>query len=269
MAPRPGNPRLNRPGASDQPGTSEGKTTVPEIDLSSYTRGGDGSPHLRGYVARPEGEGPRPGVLVVHEAFGVDVEMRRHADRLARLGYLTVVPDLYSEGGMWRCVVGVMRSLSAGHGRAFTDIAAGRAWLLDQPGCTGRVGVVGFCMGGGFAIATASDFDASAPNYGMLPKDLRTAVEGACPTVASYGARDRSLRGAAPRLKAALDEEGVVNDVKEYADAGHSFMNEAPNGPRPLRVLLRATGSGPVPEAADDAWRRIDAFFTEHLGRAR
>lgn len=239
-----------------------------EIDLSAFTRDNDGSSGLRGYVARPGGEGPWPGVVIAHEAFGVDAEMRRHADRLAGLGYLTVIPDLYSEGGMVRCVVGVMRSMSAGHGRAFTDIEAGRRWLLEQPDCTGRVGVVGFCMGGGFAIAAAPSFDASAPNYGMLPKNLKAAVENSCPVVASYGAKDVGLRGAAARLRDALEEKGVPHDVKEYPEAGHSFMNEAYNGPWPLRVVLRAMGDGPQPDSAADAWRRIDAFFTEHLGES-
>ncbi|GAB3694822.1 dienelactone hydrolase family protein [Nocardiopsis oceani] len=238
---------------------------MPEIDLSDLTRGGDGSPGLRAYLARPEGEGPWPGVVVAHEAFGVDREMRRHADRMARAGYLTVVPDLYSEGGMLRCVRGVMRALSAGHGRAFTDLLAGREWLRAQDDCTGKVGVIGFCLGGGFAIAAAPDFDVSAPNYGFLPTDIQAVAARSCPVVASYGAKDRQLRGAANRLRGALYDAGVRNDVKEYLDAGHSFLNEEPNGPKPLRVVLRAMGTGPHPESAADAWKRIEAFFAEHL----
>ncbi|MFV2195110.1 dienelactone hydrolase family protein [Nocardiopsis sp. LOL_012] len=240
---------------------------MPDTDLSSYTRDNDGSPRLRGYTARPEGEGPWPGVVVAHEVFGVDAQMRLHADRLARLGYLTIVPDLYSQGGKWRCVAGVMRAMSRGRGRAVTDIEAGRRWLLDRPDCTGRIGVVGFCMGGGFAIVTAPRFDAAAPNYGVLCNDLSEAVRGACPMVASYGSKDWQTPGAAARLEAALTAEGVAHDVKEYPGAGHSFMNEGPNGPALLRPLARVTGIGPHPEAAADAWRRIDAFFTEHLGR--
>jgi carboxymethylenebutenolidase len=83
--------------------------------------------------------------------------------------------------------------------------------------------------------------------------------------VASYGGRDRPLRGAADALDSALTGAGVVHDVKEYPDAGHSFLNSAPNGPRPLRPLLRVAGIGPDPVAAGDAWRRIDAFFGTHL----
>ncbi|OLT25912.1 dienelactone hydrolase [Nocardiopsis sp. CNR-923] len=242
---------------------------MPELDLSAFTADNDGSPRLRAYVARPRGAGPWPGVVLAHEAYGVDEQMRGHADRLAELGYLTIVPDLYSEGGLVRCVVRVMRALSAGRGRAFTDIAAGRAWLLEQPECTGRIGVVGFCMGGGFAIATAPSFDAAAPHYGVTPYDVHAAVRGACPTVASYGAKDRMVPGGAAKLRAALEEAGVVNDVKEYPEAGHSFMNEAPNGPRSLQLVLRAFGVRRDTGSAADAWRRLDAFFTEHLGDGR
>ncbi|MFE3458351.1 dienelactone hydrolase family protein [Nocardiopsis aegyptia] len=240
-----------------------------DIDLSEYTRDGDGSRRLRGYLARPDGEGPWPGVVVLHEVFGVDEEMRRHTDRLAGLGYLALLPDLYSDGGMLRCVARTMRAVSTGHGRAFTDISAARSWLLAQPDCTGRIGVVGFCMGGGFAIAAAPEFDAAAPNYGLMPPDLAAAVRGTCPTVASYAARDRMLRGAASRLERALNAEGVPNDVKEYPAAGHSFMNVGPARPAALRVVLRAMGTGPHPESAADAWRRIEAFFGEHLRAQR
>ncbi|MDE3722524.1 dienelactone hydrolase family protein [Nocardiopsis sp. N85] len=241
---------------------------MPDIDLGEYTRDTPGSPHLRAYIAVPEGEGPWPGVVVTHEAWGVDDQMRAHADRLARLGYLTIVPDLYSEGGMARCVLKVVLAMRSGRGRAIVDIAAARRWLLDRDDCTGRVGVVGFCMGGGFALATVADFDASAVNYGFTPRNLDRVVDRACPVVGSFGALDGGLRGAADRLRTTLDAAGIVNDVKEYPDAGHSFLNEAPNGPRIMRAVFRAQKTGPHPESAVDAWRRIDAFLTEHLAAA-
>lgn len=84
--------------------------------------------------------------------------------------------------------------------------------------------------------------------------------------VASYGGLDGPpFRGAAARLEAALTKAGVVHDVKQYQKAGHAFFNEKESGPRWLRPLLRATHSGPEPESAADGWRRIEAFFPEHL----
>ena len=135
------------------------------------------------------------------EAFGLDEQMRAHADRLADLGYLTLVPDLYSDGGVRRCVVSTFRALVTGEGRSFADMEAARQWLATNPRCTGRVGVIGFCLGGGFALLGASrGFDASSVNYGQPPKDLDAAVARACPIVASYGGRDAGLRGVAQRL---------------------------------------------------------------------
>ena len=72
------------------------------VDLSEMSRSRGGSEHLAGYLARPAGSGPWPGVLLVHEIFGVDDVMRRHAQRMARAGYLTLAVDLYSDGGARR-----------------------------------------------------------------------------------------------------------------------------------------------------------------------
>jgi carboxymethylenebutenolidase len=125
---------------------------------------------------------------------------------------------------------------------------------------------MGFCMGGGFALMTVdTGFDAAAVNYGMLPRDLDTALENACPIVSSYGGRDGSLKNATAKLDAALTRQGIPHDSKEYPAAGHSFLNEAPSGPAILRPLVRVMNLGPEPESAKDAWQRIDAFFGEHL----
>jgi hypothetical protein len=81
-------------------------------------------------------------------------------------------------------------------------------------------------------------FDSAAVNYGQLPRDLDTAVAGACPIVASYGRRDPTLRGAASRLDDALTRAGIEHNVKEYPEASHAFLNDTEAGPRFLRPLL-------------------------------
>ncbi len=226
----------------------------------------DGSAHLSAYLARPAGSGPWPGVVAIHEAWGLDDVLRRHADRLAAAGYLTLAPDLYSDANMGRCIVGTMRSMLSGHGKPYADIEAARRHLLAAPDCTGKVGSIGFCMGGGFALVTASSgFDATAVNYGALPRHAGTVLRGACPVVASYGGKDRSLSGVAADLGRTLDTLDVVHDIKEYPDAGHSFLNDAPNGPWPVRPLLRIAHVGPEPSAAKDAWARIEVFFGKQL----
>ncbi|GGF37664.1 carboxymethylenebutenolidase [Marmoricola endophyticus] len=229
-----------------------------------------GSRGLRGVLAEPDGPGPHPGVVVVHEAFGVDDVMRRQVQRLADAGFTALMPDLFSQGGARRCLVATMRALLVGEGRAYVDIETARAHLAARSDANGSVGVIGFCMGGGFALMTAAGhrFDAASANYGQLPRHLDAALEGACPVVGSYGGKDPSLRGAASKLAGALARQGVPHDVKEYAEAGHSFLNDAPNIPGPAlvgRVVQRVLHVGPEPDSATDAWRRIEAFFDEHL----
>jgi carboxymethylenebutenolidase len=228
-----------------------------------------GSADLRGYLAVPDGPGPWPGVVAIHEAFGVDPVMRRQADRLASAGYLTLLLDLYSDGGPARCLLGTVRALLSGAGKPFADIDAARGWLQDRSDCTGKIGLIGFCMGGAFALVTADrGFDAASVNYGPLPPHVERHLSGACPIVASYGKKDVSTRGAAGKIERELTKAGVPHDVKLYPNAGHSFLNDAMTGPRPLRPLLKVTGFRPEPETAKDAWRRIEDFFATHLGEA-
>ena len=239
--------------------------TVTDISLPDVEGGSVG---LTGALAVPDGAGPWPGVVLVHEAYGVTDVMRRQVARVAEAGYLALMPDLFSQGGPRKCLIATFRALRSGEGRAFVDIESARALLAARSDSTGVTGVLGFCMGGGFALVAASDhgFAVSSVNYGILPRDLDDALEHACPVVASYGARDHTLSGAAAKISTVLTVHGVTHDVKEYPDAGHSFLNDAESGPRAVRLLTkRILGAGPNPEAAADAWRRIEAFFGEHL----
>ncbi|OZM71398.1 carboxymethylenebutenolidase [Amycolatopsis antarctica] len=222
---------------------------------------------IAGYLAEPQaavsGAGPYPAVVVVHDAFGLTQDARSITDRFATAGYLAVAPDLFSRGGIVRCVKSVFQSLLAGEGRAFDDLDAARTLLAERADCTGKTGVVGFCMGGGFALVAATgQFDASAPYYGILPKDM-SILDGACPVVASFGAKDPSLRGAAAKVEHALATRGIPHDVKEYPDAGHSFANRLPLGP--LNRLAKVAGFGYHHESNEDAWHRVQSFFAEHL----
>ena len=223
---------------------------------------------LPGYLAAPQGQGPSPGVVVVHDALGMTADVRRITDRFADSGYLALTPALYRRGSVLRrprCVVSTMRSLSNGAGPAVDDLVAARDHLAGDPRCMGKVGVIGFCMGGGFCLLLAPRgvFDAAAPNYGNWPPDP-DSMRQSCPMVASYGAKDWMVPGAAAKLETLLTEGGVAHDVKEYPDAGHSFMNELPSL-GPLDPLVRRAGFAYSEPESEDAWRRILAFFGEHL----
>jgi carboxymethylenebutenolidase len=229
------------------------------------------SGELKAYLALPRDTGPWPGVVVIQDLLGLSDDIREQADRLAAAGYLALAPDLYSGRGL-RCVLATLKASRSGEGAAYQDIEAARRHLTERGDCTGQVGVIGFCMGGGFALLSAPqyDFAAASVNYGEVPKDAAERLRGACPIVASYGGRDRTLPGRAQRLERALSQLEVPHDVKEYPGAGHSFMNRINLGPL-MRPMLHVTAFNYHHSSAEDSWRRILRFFDTYLrdGEAR
>jgi carboxymethylenebutenolidase len=223
------------------------------------------------YVATPTGDGPWPGVVVIHDFTGMSHDLRDQADWLAEQGFLAAAPDLYYWGSRLGCLWTIMRDIGAGHGRTFDDIDAVRAWLIQQDTCTGKVGVIGFCMGGGYALALApgGEYAVASVNYGGCPKDAEHALAETCPVVGSYGKKDASPMGwrAAERLERALTTLGVDHDVKIYPDAGHGFIND--HDPADMTPLLRVLGAvsrtGYHEPSARDARDRIAAFFHSKL----
>ncbi len=213
-------------------------------------------------LSTPVGEGPWPGVVVIHDAFGYRRDKQSINDRVARAGYLALTPNMYARGGRIRCISRVMRELMTQRGRALDDILAARAHLLAMPECSGRVGIAGFCMGGQFALVMSpKGFAASAPFYGApLPRHLDETLDGACPIVASFGGRDPLGKGAPERLQEVVERKNITADIKTYPGVGHSFANDLPAQP-----LLRIVGFGRDEAAAEDAWTRVFAFFGEHL----
>jgi carboxymethylenebutenolidase len=222
---------------------------------------------MRGYLSIPAGAGPWPAVVVVMDVYGVSRDLRQQCDRLAGHGYLALAPDLYSWGSVITCIRATFAALRSGTGRAFEDIDAARGWLANRTDCTDQVGVIGFCMGGGFALLAAPryDFAVASVNYGQVPKDADAVLAGSCPMVASFGGRDITLRGHSRRLEGALLRLEVVHDVKEYPSARHGFMNHHGG---PLGPMMRVLGVGYDAEAAEDSWRRILDFFGQHMRRA-
>lgn len=229
--------------------------------METITINAPGGP-IDALLSVPPGQGPWPGVVVIHDVFGYGPDNERISRRIAAAGYIALTPNMFARGGWARCVTRVFREVLSKRGRALDDILAARDHLLAMPQASGAVGIAGFCLGGQFALVMSpKGFGASAPFYGTpLPRDLSATLDGACPIVASFGRRDPVGIGAAARLQKVVDEKNLDSDIKVYPDAGHSFANQLPAQP-----LMRITGFGYREAAEADAWSRVFAFFDEHL----
>jgi carboxymethylenebutenolidase len=238
---------------------------VDEVEIGLASGG-----QLKGVAARPVAVGRRAGVVVIHEVFGDQPEIRAVCDEFATRGYVAVMPDLFSAGGPRAiCIARAMAESASGKaGRISGYIEATSDWLAEQDDVDGdRIGVIGFCMGGAFALAYLgsgrSGARVASVNYGDVPKDAER-LRGACPIVASYGRRDLILGRRPPDLlRRHLEQLGIDHDVKVYDEAGHGFMTQ---GHHPVgRLVFLPMRYGYDAEAAADAWQRVFAFFHARL----
>jgi len=238
------------------------------ITISDITFPSASGHPMRAALATHDDDRARPGVIVIHEIFGLNDDIRRITARMAELGYVALAPNLYDGPGMRAiCVARTLMALSTGEGQAFKDLEAARAFLQKQPKVDpSRIGIIGFCMGGGFALlfAVRAPLGVAGVFYGDVPKSA-DKLHGVCPVMAGYGGQDRLFAAKGQRLEKLLGELGVEHDVKVYPAAGHSFMS------RNHGVIATIGAWGPMkarydPEASEDSWKRIESFFGQHLG---
>ncbi|GHF39665.1 carboxymethylenebutenolidase [Deinococcus metalli] len=226
-------------------------TPVPEQTLTFES----GGRTLNAEVYRPAvNAGAAPGVLVIHEAFGLNDDIRAITARFARAGYVALAVDLFSGRHPAACMVRLMGGLflnSLEHqGVHDTRRALDVLGHLDGVDAA-RLGAVGFCLGGSLAVAMACTDDhvkAVAPYYGFAPRPAE-ALRRACPVVGSFPERDVT-RKQGERMQAELTAAGIPNDIKIYPGARHSFANHGP--------AFDAV-------ASEDAWSRVMTFFDEHV----
>lgn len=208
-------------------------------------------------------EGATRGVVVLHEIFGRQPEIARVVERFAALGYAAVAPDLFHGRSKPGCIREALRTIRTGTGPFAEKTRAARTWLCEQAGLdASQVGLIGFCLGGGFALAFGQGFGAVSTNYGDLPPDELLGQLG--PTIGCYGGRDRIFGKNGPRLERRLTALGVPVETHTYPEIGHSFLTD---GHHPIGHFL----SRPYfhieyrPEVAEAAWQKILAFLERHL----
>ncbi len=215
--------------------------------------GPDGA-ELMGYLARPEGETARPGVVVVQEWWGLDDHIKELARRFAQAGYAALAPDLYHGAVTSEPDEARKLAMALDRDAAVDEIHSAADHLRDAAGAP-KVGAVGFCMGGWLVLQGALDDDALAAVVAFYGRPLgaEDAARARAPVMGNYGARAGALRGAAVGAMAqAREAAGVPVDGKVYEGAPHAFFNDT-------RPSYRA-------EAAQDAWARTLGWFETHLG---
>lgn len=215
---------------------------------------------IKAFLARPSmAKGQAPAVIVIQEWWGVNDHIKDIAQRFAREGFVALAPDLYSRLGYKvtkdASEAGrLMESLSSQ--AVLLDLNAAAEYLQQQPFVDPQcIGVVGFCMGGTFALMMAthnSTMKASVPFYGKVPP-IETLNYLVCPVLYHYGAKDGWVtKQEVDRLKEGLAKFGKTGEVHIYPDAGHAFFND----------------TRPDAFHADDAkraWERTLQFLRQHL----
>jgi len=232
-------------------GTSALAVTSKEV---SYKSGGE---TVKAILSTPEGSGPFPGIIVIHEWFGLNDWVKEQASKLTGEGYVTLAIDLYrgkvaTSGDEAH---ELMRGLA--EDRVKRDLVAAFEFLSAQPSVKqDRIGAIGWCMGGGIALDLALEepkLAADVVNYGHLVTDPAEVKKIHAPILGLFGAEDRGITPAdVNKFREEMDKQGKKADITIYPDAGHQFEN--PNNKEAYR-----------PKDAEDAWTKTIAFFDNTL----
>ncbi len=212
---------------------------------------------VSGYLARPVGKGERPGLIVIQEWWGLTDHIKSVADRFASAGYLSFAPDLYHGeqarlGDNENATILVQKYGPT----AVADLQKAFDALKALPGCTGKVGSVGFCFGGRMSLALSLNrpVDAVCTFYGGGMQQLFDQLgKLKAPVLGLFGDQDRSIpAGTIEQFDRLLDQAGVAHEVVVYPNSGHAFFRD--DDPVAYR-----------PQAAKDAWERVTKFFKDNL----
>jgi carboxymethylenebutenolidase len=211
---------------------------------------------IKALLARPaDAKGPLPGVVVIHENRGLNPHIEDVARRTALAGYLALAPDGLTPLGGYPGTDDEGRAMQQklDRDKLVEDFVAAVEFLQSHPGCTGKVGAVGFCFGGSVANALAvriPDLAASVPFYGGQP-DAEDVPKIKAPLLLHFAENDPRVNAGWPAYEEALKANGVEYTAYIYPGTQHGFHND--------------TTPRYDEEAAKLAWERTLAFFDEHL----
>jgi carboxymethylenebutenolidase len=218
-------------------------------------KSGDESVH--GVLYTPAGKGPFPGIIVIHEYWGLNDWVKEQASKLADEGYEALAIDLYrgKVGTTPEEAHELMRGVP--EDRAHRDLKAAFDFLASQPNVKkNRIGAIGWCMGGGYSLDVALDeptLAADVINYGHLATDAETLKKINAPILGLFGAQDKGITpDDVHKFEAAMKQAGKNVQIKIYDDAGHAFEN--PNNKAGYREADAA-----------DAWKLTVNFLAQHL----
>ena len=222
-----------------------------------YSSPGGTSGQMRGYLVQPTGDGPFPGVLVIHENRGLNPYIEDVARRAAIAGFLALAPDGLAPIGGYPGNDDDGRAMqrSLDPDKLRQDIVNSARFLKDHELCTGKLGATGFCWGGGMtnvlAVTLGADLDAGVPFYGPAPPTAEVGNIQA-PLLIHYAENDNFVNRSRAGYEAALKEHGKSYEMLDYPGTRHGFHNDST--PRYDEA------------AANLAWERTVAFFKQHLG---
>ncbi len=216
-----------------------------------------GDETVSAYLALPEGRGKHPGLVVIHEWWGLNDQIKEEARKFAAQGYVALAVDLYR--GKVATTPEEAHELMRGvpEDRGIRDLEAAYTYLASRRDVeTSKIGSVGWCMGGGWSMQLAMNepkLAACIVNYGSLPTEASNIAKIRAPVLGNFGADDRGITpDSVHAFEAAMKAAGKSVDVKIYEGAGHAFQN--PNNKEGYR-----------PEATADAWARMTAFLQKTL----